>query len=119
MSRSTRHSFWTHELRKKVFVRLLNEFGPHRTWGNARSPQGKARQYKIVLAELAAEISTQLGRAVKSTAVGQQVDWGITKQIPMRDQARVRSFILNKAAALEAGMISTSDLPFLLTSNSN
>src|SRR4030095_15812116 len=108
-------SFWTHDLRKRVFSRLKVEFGPHCGWGATRYPRGQVAKYKAVLAELSREISSDLGRQVKAAAIAQQVDWGITKQVPMRDQARVRNFILNKAAALESALITTSDLPDLLT----
>jgi hypothetical protein len=104
-------AFWTDEMRKSMYARLLHEFGPHREWAGSRSPTDKKVQFKAILAELAAQFSKQVGKTIRPSAVEQQMDWGITIQKEMRSKGHVRTFILNKAAALEANFISYNDLP--------
>jgi hypothetical protein len=104
-------AFWTDEMRKKIYARLLKEFGPHREWAGSRSPIDQKDRFKQVLVELAADFSKQVGKTIKPSAVEQQMDWGITIQKKMVSKGHVRTFILNKAAALETNFISYNDLP--------
>ena len=102
---------WNHQLRTIMFSRLVMEFGPYSTWGKADYPDGKKERYEEVLRELASHFTAVSEVNVEWTAVRQQVHWGFTKQESVLDAARARSYILNKAAAIETGFIKRSDLP--------
>jgi hypothetical protein len=104
---------WTHELRKIVFARLTMEFGPHSNWGgkDARYPQGNKDRFEAVKEELARYLSTLTGKSFVATSLEKQIDWACTAQNRVQDSGHARQFILNKAAALEAGFLQQSDLP--------
>jgi hypothetical protein len=72
---------------------------------------GQRRQFEKALGELAAQSSQQTDRTITPDALENQIDWGITAQREMRDQSHARNYILNKAAALEVGFITSADLP--------
>jgi len=99
---------WTQELRKIMYARLVMEFGSYDTWGNSRSPSDTAR-FKVVLRELATYFSDLTGESFEPTAVDQQVNWACTKQSDVK-AGHARTFILNKAAALEMGFLKSADL---------
>ena len=102
---------WTQEMRKVMYARLLQEFGPHSRLKGSRRPTDKKKQFEKALAELSALFSQQAGRTIMPDAVENQIDWGIPIQKEMRDQSHARNFILNKAAALEVGFITSAGLP--------
>jgi len=107
---------WTQELRKVLYARLVMEFGSYDTWGNSRSPSDVTR-YKKVTEELAEYFTNLTGDSFAATAVRQQVDWACTKQDGIK-ASHARTFILNKAAAVEMGFLKSSDLPkYLLAEN--
>jgi hypothetical protein len=106
---------WTYEMRKMLYASLLAEFGPHHTWHGSRYPTDRRTDFQGVLRKLAAAFSIVSGKEITPEAVEQQVDWGITVQKEMKSQGHVRNFILNKAAALEVGFVTTSDLPNFMT----
>jgi hypothetical protein len=102
---------WTQDMRKVMDARLHMEFGPHRSWSGARSPTDNRGRFEAVLREPARYFSELVGEEITPDAVKNQIDWGITVQKEMKDQSHARNYILNKAAALEVGFISSSDLP--------
>lgn len=101
---------WSHELRVKLFSRLLDVFGPHRDWVTFAYPQGRKQELQEVLKELAAEFSTSTGKSFEWTALDQQMMFGLTRQGRIKNSALATQYILNKAAALEAGFIKSSEL---------
>ncbi len=114
-ARRGREQKWTQDLRTIMFARIVMEFGPYDQWGMTDYPQGKKARYEAVLQELADYFSLVTGRVFEATAVRQQINFGRTRQEGVFDQARARSFILNKAAALQTGFIHSRELPELLT----
>jgi hypothetical protein len=103
---------WTQNMRRKVYSRLLNEIGPHERWDAKIRPIWKRQQYDKILLELAIEFSSEV------TAIQQQINFATTTQQEFKNRSHIRSFILNKAAAIEVGFITTSQLPnYLKISN--
>src|SRR5271165_1554918 len=102
---------WTQEMRRKLYSRLVKDFGPYHLWGTKTEPQGTKVQFDEVLAELAKEFSKEAGRIILASAVQAQFNWATSSRKEIIDQSRVRGFVLNKAAALDAGFIAKADLP--------
>ena len=106
---------WTQEMRRKLYSRLVKDFGPYNVWGAKIEPKDKQVQIDKVLAELAIQFSKEAGHLVLASAVQEQINWATTSQLEMKDPSRIRNFVLNKAAALDAGFISASELPTRMT----
>ncbi len=106
-----RRIIWTHERRKDLYTKVIKEVGAFSTWTGARAPLSKKEKYDALLWDLSDQFRRETGEIISPAAVEQQIDWAITKQKEMKDQSHVRNFILNKAAALEVGFLSTADLP--------
>ena len=107
---------WTQDLRRIMYARLVMEFGPYDQWKKTDYRDGKKERYEEVLTELANYFSALGGARFDASAVRQQVNFGRTRQESVLSQSHARSFILNKAAALETGFIQSRTLPSLLTS---
>ena len=103
---------WTQEIREYVFRRVLSEFGPKSTWNGCR-PKGTNGAFKTLMKNLHVEIPKLFGVTPKSpVAIENQIDWGIqAKQGTIKGEGHHRNYILNRAAALEVGLIKSSDLP--------
>jgi hypothetical protein len=71
----------------------------------------KRREYDRLLAELASEFHGA------PSAIQNQINFSTTTQKSFNNRSHVANFILNNAAALETGFISTSELPNQLISN--
>ena len=106
---------WTQEMRRKLYSRLVKDFGPYNVWGAKIEPKDKQVQFEKVLAELAIQFSKEAGHFILASAVQEQINWATTSQMEMKDPSRIRDFVLNKAAALDAGFISASELPTRMT----
>lgn len=107
---SRRKQKWTHELRLKLYTRLLNEFGPYSTWGKVAYPANRKREFEEVLKKLAAEFSRITDDNFEWMALWQQMKWGTTTQGMVKNPGFASVYILNKAAALQTGFLKTSDL---------
>ena len=88
------------------------EFVPHATWGgkNIRYPRGKEDRFKQVKEELARYFSTLTGKGFTSDSVQTQLNWACTPQVEVDNISHARQFIMNKAAALDAGFLQQSNL---------
>ncbi len=106
---------WTQEMRRRLYSRLVKDFGPYNVWGAKIEPKDKKDEFYKVLADLAAQFSNEAGHFVLASVVHAQINWATGSQKEMKDPSRIRHFILNKAAALEAGFISASELPTRMT----
>ena len=102
-------------MRRKLYSRLVQDFGPYNVWGAKIEPKDKKAHFDKVLAELAIQFSKEAGHFILASAVQAQVNWATTSQMEMKDPSRIRNFVLNKAAALDAGFISASELPTRMT----
>ena len=106
---------WTQKIRGELYSRLVKDFGPYSVWGAKIEPFGKKVQFYKVLAELATQFSEEAGHIIPASAVHAQIHWATTSPREMNNQFRIRNFVLNKAAALDAGFISASGLPTRMT----
>jgi hypothetical protein len=103
---------WTQEMRKKLYSKLVKEIGPHQYWDAKIRPNAMRGNYDKLLSELAVEFGA------KETAIQQQINFATTTQQELGDRSHIRTFILNKSAAIEVGFITTPELPnYLKISN--
>lgn len=102
---------WTQDYRRRLYSRLVEEIGLHQTWDAKIKPMAKRTQFDSLLATLAREFSQAAGETCAESAIQQQINFATTTERVLGDKSLVRNFILNKAAALEAGFISSSYLP--------
>ena len=103
---------WTRDIRYHVFSRLFAKFGPVKTWNSKHNPSGKKQDFDKLILELSNEIKANFGISVTPMAIINQIDWGIQeRQSVMRHSGHVYNWIVNRASALETGLISYSDLP--------
>jgi hypothetical protein len=101
-------------MRHWLYTQLLTEYGPYHTWGGRRTPPQPSVPFDAMMERLARYLSHAAGRQLTAGAVAQQVAWGVTRQTLVRGRSRVRNFLLNKAAALEVGLLTSEDLPAML-----
>jgi len=106
---------WTQEMRRSLYSRLVKDFGPYNVWAAKIEPKDKRDEFYKVLAELTMQFSKEAGHLILADVVQTQINWATSSQKEMKDQSRIRNFILNKAAALDAGFISASELPTRMT----
>ena len=107
-------SKWTFERRKQVYSTLLDKFGAHELWGKHDYPEGRKEEYEAVLQEIAKNLTEATGKQFKWTAVRQQVRWGISLTSRLIDTSVARSFVVNKAVAIEVGFVSFNSLQALV-----
>jgi hypothetical protein len=102
---------WTGEVRRVLYKRLVERFGPYDTWKRKSSPgpehEDAYEQFcdafaRAVGAKSASAVRHQIRFAMPETERGST--WG----------RHAQTAILNKAAALEAGFIEDKHLPNLL-----
>ena len=116
---------WTQDIRRVVYKRLKDEFGPCSDWHSRTNPTGNIEDLDKVLADIAIGLSYLTGKDFTAkefdkkgdkNPVGQavlsQINWGIQKnQSKCTSLGMMANFILNRAIALEVGLIESSDLP--------
>lgn len=107
---------WTQDCRRRLYSQLVAEIGPHHSWDAKIKPVTKRRQFNALLAVLAREFSQGAGEACTESAIQQQINFATTTERLLRDKSLIRNFIVNKAAALEAGFILSSSLPSRIVS---
>ena len=94
-----------------MYSEIVKQIGAHRYWDEKIRPLKKRHEYNQLLSTLAEEFSGE------PSALQQQINFATTTQWGLTNQSHIRSFILNKAAALETGFIETNELPSHLTAN--
>ena len=92
-------------MRRKMYSLIVSEIGNHKSWDEKIRPFKKRKQYDNILASLANEFSGT------PNALQQQINFATTTQSKFNNRSHIRSFILNKAAALETGFITSDELP--------
>jgi hypothetical protein len=88
---------------------LLGRFGQYRKWQARANPNGDKAAFRRALEEIATRLSKQVNYRFPPKAVQQQLEWAITSQAKV-DRRHLRSFWLNKAAAVEVGFLDADDL---------
>ncbi len=102
---------WTHELRVLVFSRIRERFGPKSVWDSATYPRSRRDEYYLFLDELAVELRELMGDPnLTRDAVENQVKWSFATS-RIRHKSHYQNMVLNTAAALEAGFLTSQDLP--------
>lgn len=101
---------WTHENRTTLYKRIVEAVGPFETWNGAAYPRGGRYKLEQIYRQFAREM-TERGYPTTWRAVQNQVLWGITRQDKTKVNIRhMRTFILNKAAAIQSGLIQPKSL---------
>ncbi len=101
---------WTRENHTVLYKRIVDAFGPHEKWNGADYPYGARYELEEIYKRFAKEM-TDKGYPTTWTAVRNQVLWGITKQDRKKVNIRhMRTFVLNKAAAVKSGLIQPKSL---------
>lgn len=93
-----------------MYSRLVCEFGPYAEWGRSAYPEGRKDRFEDVMKELASYFCRQTGKSFEWSALHQQMKWGVTTQPRVKNAGFAYLYILNKAAALETGFISSAEL---------
>ena len=102
---------WTGDVRRVLYKRLVNEFGPLDKWEKTNSPgRGLDPSFEQFCDAFAKAHGTKSGEAVKH-----QIRFAMpeTQDGSTWEQGHARTAILNKAAALESGFIENKHLPDL------
>jgi hypothetical protein len=101
---------WTGDVRRVLYKRLVQLFGPYANWKKTNSPGGQldgkfdqfCRAYALAVgARSSSAVKHQIRFAMPESSAGST--WG----------RQAQTAILNKAAALEAGFIDDKHLPNL------
>lgn len=103
---------WTYENRTLLYKILLRKFGQYHTWGTL--PKGKESAFYKYLIKLASMFSTITGKRITLEAVYMQLAWATTPQGRVENTGYTSNYILNMAAAYEAGFLRSRDFPNLL-----
>ena len=103
---------WTKENRELLFKRVYQEFGSVENWQSRTNPTGDKDDYVNFLSDMSVAFSTLTRKNVSPKGVKQQIDWAVQhSQKSCQSRGHVYNFIMNRAAAIEAGVIKSSDLP--------
>ena len=102
---------WTGDVRRVLYRRLVQRFGPYRQWKKKSSP---GAEYDADFEDFCQAFARAVG--AKS---GKAVQHQIRSAMPETERGsswgrQAQTAILNKAAALEAGFIEDKHLPDLL-----
>jgi hypothetical protein len=102
---------WTGDVRRVLYKRLVNEFGPLGNWEKTNSPgRGLDSAFEQFCDAFAKAVGAKSGDAVRH-----QIRFAMpeTQKGSTWEQGHARTAILNKAAALESGFIENKHLPDL------
>ena len=110
---------WTQAIRKVMYLRIFEEFGPCSEWHNKNNPTGNLEDYKKFSTDIAIGLSKLTGKDFTGkkendlgSAVRSQIAWGIQEiQQSCINAGAVTNFVNNRAIALEVGLIKSSDMP--------
>ena len=115
-TRSSSRIKWTHDMRLFMYNLLVLEFGPLSNWPKTRKGEGKTaipedkERFQELLQKLKRFFSDHFQVDFSEDAIEQQIKFTTSVQEEFQ-QAHVRTYLLNAAAAIEAGFLSFSDLP--------
>jgi hypothetical protein len=103
------HIKWTNEMRKLAFTVIRNKYGAC-TKDNYKDYSKKLYQDEVLLNKLTSALNTLFEVNISEKGLQMQLKWAFTIQNHVKEEY-VRSFFLNKAVALEVGIIDNSLLP--------
>jgi len=103
---------WNQELRTMMYKRLVEKYGPHENWENRGYPkEGKKEEFYAFMEEVADSLRKLIGTDFKDGGPIMQFQHAITVQTGAENSGRAYNIIMNKAAAYEAGFITTKEFP--------
>ena len=103
---------WNQELRVILYKRLLEKYGPHETWETRKCPEkGKCQEFWAFMEEVADSLRKLTGTDFKDGGPIMQFEHAITTQPKSESTGRSHIIIMNKAAAYEAGFITSKEMP--------
>jgi len=111
MCNANRKQKWTHELRVIVFSAIMKEFGEYNSFDGYFCPKGESQKLNELLEKLQVTLKIISENDFSQDAIKQQIAFAITKQDSFNSKGHVYNWILNTAAALEAGYITSNILP--------
>jgi len=103
---------WTGNVRRTLYEKVVEQFGPFDQWERKHSPgRGLDQKYDEFCERFAGWLGATSGEAVKH-----QISFAMPETASERtwEEGHARTAILNKAAALEAGFIENKHLPNLV-----
>jgi hypothetical protein len=103
---------WTGDVRRVLYQRLVELFGPLSQWQRTNTPGGKQdAEFDQFCEDFARVVGANSAEAVRM-----QIRYAMpeTDSGSIWEEGRARTAILNKAAALEAGFIENRHLPNIL-----
>lgn len=100
---------WSYELRKLLYTKLTEKFGSFDKWGDYY-PKDKKEEYNKFLDDIAIAFSIIMEKEITRDAVIMQIAWSTTNQGEVKG-AHIYNYILNIAAAYEAGFIQSKYFP--------
>ena len=101
---------WTQDMRRTLYGRLASEFGPYAGWGKSSYPVGRKAEFEKALRDLAEYFRWHDGETFKPAAIHLQMRWAVTRQRTVENAGFAYQYILNTAAALETGFVSSKEL---------
>ena len=101
---------WTGEVRRVLYQRLVQRFGPYRQWTKSHSPGGQHEEaYEAFCSAFAEAVGAKSSNPAKL-----QIRFAMPESESGSTWGRqIQTAILNKAAALETGFIEDKHLPDL------
>ena len=102
---------WTPEIRRYLYKELYNALGSYGS--QTFTHKAKTEFCKRMKEELPKKFPNFEVKTYK--AIQNQIDWGLQrKQSTINGRGYVYNYILNRAAALESGVLKSKDLPEML-----
>ena len=103
---------WNQDVRKVMYRRMFEKFGACKSWVSRTNPTGDSVDMAEFLEEMSVGFAKITGEPCTVGAVQNQLNWGLgAKQSVIKDPNHLKNYILNRAAALEVGLITYNDLP--------
>jgi len=108
---------WNQDIRRIVYKRLLEEFGPCSEWKSKQNPTGDKKVWKEFCSKVARGLTeftgnNFIGKKWDGAAIEAQIAWGIQeKQSVIKNTGGMTNFIYNRSIALEVGLIKAADIP--------
>lgn len=103
---------WNQELRVLMYKRLLEKYGPHEDWDKRKYPQeGQHEEFISFMKEIADSFRKITGTDFKDGGPIMQFEHAVTTQPESESVGRTYNIIMNKAAAYDAGFITSKEMP--------
>lgn len=102
---------WSYEARKYVFRRVKSQFGCSDSWECNRCPKGELKNYYKLMESLSSELKNTFDIDVTPMAIDNQIAWAVNRNQNIIHTCGVSTWIHNRSAALEIGLITASRLP--------